>query len=219
MQMNKIEQKSYDFEVKSIDEKGVFIAYASTFGNTDKVDDVVEKGAFLKSLQDRPASKVFMFWQHDNKEIIGEWTNMEEDAKGLLVEGKLFIDDIQQAKEAFFLMRKKLINKLSIGFRIIEKTFEAGKRMLKAVDLIEVSIVTFPANEEASIIAVKNMKELTIREFEEKLRDVGFSRKESEAIGAKGFDGLQRDVAGDEHKEEKTDDWSEFIKELKEFKL
>ena len=52
MQMNKIEQKSYDFEVKSIDEKGVFIAYASTFGNTDKVDDVVEKGAFLKSLQD-----------------------------------------------------------------------------------------------------------------------------------------------------------------------
>jgi len=66
---------------------------------------------------------------------------------------------------------------------------------------------------------VKNMKELTIREFEEKLRDVGFSRKESEAIGAKGFDGLQRDVAGDEHKEEKTDDWSEFIKELKEFKL
>lgn len=214
-----IERKHFDLEIKNIDEKGVFQAYASTFGNTDLVDDIVEKGAFIKSLENRPAQEVLMLWQHDNSEIIGEWKSMQEDEKGLLVEGKLFIEDIQQAKEAFFLMKKKLIKKLSIGFKIVSKAFESGKRLLKEVDLIEVSVVTFPANPEADIIGVKNMKDLTIRQFEQKLRDVGFSQNEVKHISAEGFKGLQRDVADIEQQENKTDDWSEVTKYLKDCKL
>jgi len=301
------------FEIKAIDhEKGSFVAYGSTFGNEDLGGDVVVKGAFKKSLNDIPASEVYMFYNHDSKEIIGQYTHIEEDEHGLKIEGKLFIDDIARAKETHFLMKKGLIKKFSIGFQIIKKTFDKGRRMLEEIKLIEISPVTFPMNPEAELLGVKNMntkgsnlarllndkidsmveagesraeivrrmgsaagistdtvnailsqeinqppkerisafarvlsvsssdlsaatekdknqkprrsstgdhgKELTIRQFEEKLRDVGFSRKESEAISAKGFTGLQRDVAGEEQHEEKAD-WSEVIKHLKDIKL
>ena len=56
-----LERKNFDLEIKGIDEKGEFVAYASTFGNTDLVNDVVEKGAFIKSLQNRPSIEVFAF--------------------------------------------------------------------------------------------------------------------------------------------------------------
>ena len=214
-----LERKNFDLEIKGIDEKGEFVAYASTFGNTDLVNDVVEKGAFIKSLQNRPAEEVLMLWQHDTSEIIGEWKDMKEDEHGLLVKGQLFIDDIQQAKEAFFLMKKKLIKKLSIGFKIVNKAWENGKRMLKEVDLLEVSVVTFPANPEASILGVKNMKDLTVREFEEKLRDVGFSQKEAKAIIADGFKGLNQRDADEDNNQVKTDDWSEVYKYLEGMKL
>ena len=213
-----LERKNFDLEIKGIDEKGEFVAYASTFGNTDLVNDVVEKGAFIKSLQNRPAEEVLMLWQHDTSEIIGEWKDMKEDEHGLLVKGQLFIDDIQQAKEAFFLMKKKLIKKLSIGFKIVNKAWENGKRMLKEVDLLEVSVVTFPANPEASILGVKNMKDLTVREFEEKLRDVGFSQKEAKAIIADGFKGLNQRDAEDDN-QVKTGDWSEVINYIEGMKL
>ena len=213
-----LERKNFDLEIKGIDEKGEFVAYASTFGNTDLVNDVVEKGAFIKSLQNRPAEEVLMLWQHDTSEIIGEWKDMKEDEHGLLVKGQLFIDDIQQAKEAFFLMKKKLIKKLSIGFKIVNKAWEGGKRMLKEVDLLEVSVVTFPANPEASILGVKNMKDMTIRDLERCLRDVGLSNKQAKAVAADGFKGLnQRDA--EEDNQVKTDNWSEVIKYLEGMKL
>jgi HK97 family phage prohead protease len=215
-----MDRKNFEFEIKSIDEKGEFIAYASTFGNTDLVDDIVQKGAFIKSLANRPASDVLMLWQHDTSAPIGEWKSMEEDEKGLLVKGSLFIDDIQQAKEARFLMMKKLVRKLSIGFKITKKAFENGKRRLKEIDLREVSIVTFPANPEADFIGVKCLKDLDIREFERKLRDeCGLSQKEAKAVCAEGFKGLQRDAVDADEKKKDEAEWSEVIKKLKDFEL
>ena len=82
---------SFDFEMKNLDDKGEFVAYASTFGNKDLGDDVVVKGAFKKSLEEKGAESVFMFWQHDSDVIVGEWKSMEEDEHGLLVKGQLFL--------------------------------------------------------------------------------------------------------------------------------
>lgn len=219
IQATQMEHKSFDIEVKNIDEQGRFTAYASTFGNVDKVNDTVVKGAFSKTLDNRNLKDIFMFWQHKTDIIIGEWLSMKEDEKGLLVEGQLFINDIQQAKEAFFLMKQGLIKKLSIGFALIKKSFSAGKRILEEIDLKEISPVTFPADEHASIIGVKSMKDLDIRQFEQKLRDVGFSQKEAKAVCADGFKGLQRDAVDLDEQQVKTDDWSEVINLLKEFKL
>ena len=85
------------FEIKNMDEeKGTFVAYGSTFGNEDLGGDVVVKGAFAKSLISKPADKVFMLFSHDTKEVIGEYTSITEDEHGLLIEGKLFVDNIQR---------------------------------------------------------------------------------------------------------------------------
>lgn len=211
-----MEHKSFDIAIKNIDEQGRFTAYASTFGNVDRVNDTVVKGAFARTIENRNLKEIFMFWQHKTDVIIGEWLSMVEDEKGLLVEGQLFIKDIQQAKEAYFLMKQGLIAKLSIGFQLIKKSFDSGKRILEEIKLFEISPVTFPADEKADIIRVKCMKDLDIREFEQKLRDVGFSQKQAKAVCADGFKGLQRD---DADKQVKTDDWSEVIKHIKEFKL
>lgn len=207
------------FEIKSIDEeKGSFIAYGSTFENEDLGGDVMVKGAFTKSLEELPAEKVYMFYNHDSKEIIGEYISIKEDEHGLLIEGKLFVDNIKRAAETYFLMKKGLINKFSIGYQIVKKSFDKGRRMLEEVKLIEVSPVTFPMNPEAGLIGVKSMKDLDIRQFEQKLRDVGFSQKEAKGVCALGFKGLQRDDV-DLIKKEQADDWSKVIKELEDFKL
>ena len=182
------------FEIKEMnDEKGTFVAYGSTFGNEDQGGDVVVKGAFTKSLEEKDASKVFMFFNHDTKEIIGEYTSLKEDDRGLIMEGKLFIDNIQRAKEVHFLMKKGLIKKFSIGFRTIKKSFEQGVRMLKELDLIEVSPVVFPMNTEADLLGVKSMtieqdKIDTIKsisDVDDVLRDAGFSKKAAEALISK----------------------------------
>lgn len=207
-----METKNYEFEIKNINEKGIFQAYASTFGNADLIDDVVQKGAFLKSLQSRPAKDVLMFWQHKSDVIVGEWLSMKEDDHGLLVEGQLFIDDIQQAKEAFFLMKKKLIKKLSIGFQLVKKSFDNGKRFLDEIDLLEVSLVTFPCNEEASILGVK-AAEMSEKDFERKLRDaVGLSRSEAKTLMSRGFKALGQRDADKSEKEQQEADEAKFIK-------
>ena len=72
-------------------------------------------------------------------------------------------------------------------------------------------------NTEADLLTVKNMKDLDIRQFEQKLRDVGLSQKEAKAVCADGFKGLQRDDVNEE--EVKTDDWSEVIKHIEDIKL
>ena len=205
------------FEIKSMDdEKGTFIAYGSTSGNEDLGGDVVVKGAFKKSLTETPAEKVYMFYNHDSKEIIGEYTHIEEDDHGLKIEGRLFIDNIKRAEETHFLMKKGLINKFSIGYRIVKKSFDKGRRMLEELKLIEVSPVTFPMNPEAELLGVKNMKDLDIREFERKLRDeCGLSQKEAKAVCAEGFKGLQRDVVANKEEEAEDKQWSEVVKQLK----
>ena len=209
-----MEYKSLDFEIKAINDEGVFSGYASTFGNVDLVGDIVQKGAFMKTLT-KGVNSVLMLWQHDNSQIVGEFTRLEEDEKGLFFEGKLFVKDIKQAAEAHFLMLKKLIKAVSIGYRIESKSFDsAGNRLLKQVDLMEISLVTFPANPEATIDAVKSVEDMTAREFEKSLRDViGLSQKQAKALMSGGYKAMQRDV--DELDEQKSSDLSEVLEFLK----
>ncbi len=217
------------FEIKEMnEEKGTFVAYGSTFGNEDLGGDVVVKGAFTKSLKDNPASTVYMFYNHDSKEIIGEYTSIEEDDKGLLIKGRLFIENIQRAKETHFLMMKGLIKKFSIGYKTIKRGFEDGRRMLKELQLVEVSPVTFPMNTEADLLGVKSMnidqdkidEITTISGIDDVLKDAGFSKKAAEALISKvaGFKKISN--GGEPHKKSDVGDpQSTEQKELEEARI
>jgi HK97 family phage prohead protease len=177
-----------------------FSGYGAVFGNVDSYGDVIASGAFAdtlsraKSTNDWPA----MLAQHgsflgggDNTPV-GLWTSMHEDSKGLVVEGKLA--PTPRGQELYALMKmqpRPAINGLSIGYVAKEWSVrsrpEEPRRTLKKVDLMEVSIVTMPANPKARVTQVKS-----VRDFEAFLRDVGgFSAAQAKAIASSGFKSIE----------------------------
>ena len=173
------------FELKELKEDGSFSGYGSVFGNVDLGSDIVEKGAFSRSLKEHKAAKTMpkLLWQHDTTQPIGIYTEMMEDEKGLYVEGQLALKTVQGA-EAYELLKMGALGGLSIGYRV--KTYEYDTetyiRKLTDVDLWECSLVTFAMNPEAQVSGVKGST-LTEREFEQLLtRDAGFTRSQAIVI-------------------------------------
>jgi HK97 family phage prohead protease len=167
------------FEVKAVEDDGVFEGRGSVFGNVDSYKEIVAPGAFTETLAAWKAQGRLppVLWQHRSGEPIGPHTDMEERADGLYVKGQLLVNDVQRAKEARALMKAKAVNGLSIGFVTREDAYDrvTGIRTLKKVDLWEVSVVTFPANPAAQISSVKSAIDgiQTYAEAESFLREVG----------------------------------------------
>lgn len=134
------------------DETGVFSGYASVWDAADAYGDVIRKGAFAKTIKRmRPA----LLWQHDSHQPIGKWTSINEDERGLRVEGKLVLE-VRQGAEALALLRAEAINGLSIGFRTLRsERGPNGGRVITEIELPEVSLVTMPAANKARVDSVK----------------------------------------------------------------
>lgn len=127
--------------------------YASVFGAPDQGGDIVERGAYARSLGDRP--RVKMLWQHDPREPIGVWEELREDGTGLYVKGRL-LDSVARAREAAALIEAGAIDGLSIGYRTVRAhRNDKGQRLLSEVELWEVSLVTFPMLPEARLAAAR----------------------------------------------------------------
>jgi HK97 family phage prohead protease len=191
------ERISCPFELKSVDDAGTFTGYASVFGVVDWWDDVVEAGAFADSLKARSPA---MLWQHNMDEPIGTWPELKEDEHGLWVKGSLLVNGVARAAEAHVLLKAGALNGLSIGYNALERYYrkegERDVRVLKKVDLWEISLVTSPANEQARVRTVKAMEDLrTVRDVEEYLREAGsLSRSEAKGVIARVRDVLQREA-------------------------
>ena len=157
-----LDRKVYQLEIKAAAEDGTFTGIASKYGVEDLGNDVIEKGAFTKTLNERPT--VAVLWHHNSSEVIGEG-KVREDGDNIIIEGQLDMDD-PVAKKALGKMRKGLIRGLSIGFESVKVTWEELKdryvRHVNELKLWEVSIVTFPMLPEAVIQSVKAQRELDI---------------------------------------------------------
>lgn len=182
---------------------GTFCGYASLFGEIDLGNDVIASGAFARSLDRRGASGIRMLFQHDPAQPIGVWTSVREDAAGLRVEGRIATASAR-GREVLELMRAGAVDGLSIGFRTVRARNEksSGFRRVIEADLWEISVVTFPMQQNARIDSVKRAlaRELpTTREFEHWLtRDAGLTRGDAKTVIAKGFAHLAgvRDASG-----------------------
>ena len=186
------------------EEKGVFSGYGSIFGNKDLGNDVMMQGAFSKSIASKGPKGVKLLYQHDTKEPIGVFDEIIEDRKGLRVKGRLAMGT-QKGREVYELMKMGAIDGLSIGYRVSPKGADyderGKKRMLKEVDLMEISAVTFPMNTRARVQAVKG-EQRTVREWEETMRDAcGLSRSESKVAANAVFKALDQREVGDEQKD------------------
>ena len=180
------EVRSFALQIKAAGDDGTVEGYGSVFGVRDNYDDVIAKGAFVQSLKDHKAAGTMpaMLWQHDADKPIGIWTEMIEDEKGLRIKGRLAMETVK-GKEAHALLKMGAINGLSIGFMSKEWAYdrETEVRTLTAIDLWEVSLVTFPANEKARVTNVKSADEMaTPKDAEKALRDAGFSKSDATAF-------------------------------------
>lgn len=128
--------------------------YAALFGSSDLDGDQIHPGAFAASLAQRPSAAVRMLFQHDPATPIGIWLDLREDGKGLFVRGRLSLET-QRGKELAALIRGGAVDGLSIGYRTQKASRRSGGgRVLHAVELWEVSIVTFPMQMGARIAAI-----------------------------------------------------------------
>ncbi|MGI3278977.1 HK97 family phage prohead protease [Acinetobacter baumannii] len=190
-------RKSFNLEIKAVQEDGFFSGYGAVFGNIDWYNDVILPGAFTASIAKwRDKNKMPpVLWNHNDSEPIGVYTNIYEDEKGLYVEGKLLIDDVPRAKSTHALLKAGAIDGLSIGYSTKKANQQTnGVRELVEVDLSEISIVTQPANERSLITSVKSKLDdgelPTLPEFEKFLRESGFSKNQATAIASKGLRSL-----------------------------
>lgn len=214
------------FEVKFSDDGetvGEFEGYGAVFGNIDAHGDVIQKGAFKETLRDWKKGKRLppMLVQHGGFGLgdmdglaIGKWETMAEDDTGLVVTGRLINLDTERGRTIHGAMKEGVLDGMSIGYRA--KKFTLGtkpgepRRMLEKLDLMELSVVQMPANNEARIRSVKSEIK-TIREFEEALvRGTlpPLSAKEAKALLAEGFKAIrsERDAG------EMSDELAEVIR-------
>ncbi|MBM3763275.1 MAG: HK97 family phage prohead protease [Acidobacteria bacterium] len=129
---------------------GGFEGIASVYGNVDSYGDIVEPGAFSKSIKER-GSNVPILWQHDATKPIGSGQVFETSA-GLGIKGRI-LDTVTQGREALALLRAGVVKGLSIGYRTLKDEWDSTRKvkLLKEIKLYEVSVVTFPANELATV--------------------------------------------------------------------
>jgi len=149
------EQKTFSFEIKSITEKGQFEGYAAIFGKKDALNEIIEPGAFTKTLKEK--RQYPLLWYHDPQDPIGV-AEVEEDEKGLKIIGQLNLD-VQSAREKYSLMKQKAIRGLSFGFKTVKDKMDGIIRRLKEIKLYEISPVTFGAHPEALISNIKQRNE------------------------------------------------------------
>lgn len=183
-----MEYKALQFKADNVDtEERVISGYASTW-DVDQGNDKILKGAFAETLSTR-ADRVKVLWQHNSDMPIGKPRVMREDDRGLFVES--FIARTRQGDEALELAKEGIIDSMSIGFTLSADDVEMdedGVRMIRRLNLMEYSLVTWPMNEAAVVTAVKSVRP---KEIERVLREAGLTKSQATAIAAAGCRALR----------------------------
>lgn len=135
----------------SVSERKI-IGIAASFGNVDRVNDVIKQGAFKKTLRER-GKQIKLFYNHSFP--IGKPEVMREEEKGLYTESK--VSATQRGDEILQLVKDGVITDMSIGYEVVNYDMDnkTGVRTLKELKLYEFGPVDFGANEQAVITGVK----------------------------------------------------------------
>ena len=183
------------FAAEDVTQTGEFSGYGAVFGNVDEGGDVIEAGAFSETLKQWKKSGKLppMLLQHDLWGMngsdglpVGKWLSMEEDGTGLFVKGRLINLETDLGKRIYGALKEGVLDGMSIGYRV--KRYTPGtkpkepRRKLHELDLVELSLVTFPMNGKARVQSVKSLGDLDAtdyRDIEASLRDAGLSRADA----------------------------------------
>jgi HK97 family phage major capsid protein/HK97 family phage prohead protease len=187
-----------DLEVKFAieDDTGTISGIASPFGGEpDRVGDVIAPGAYSRTLADHATkgSKPLMLWMHNVSEPVGVWTEIREEADGLHVKGRI-LTETTRGKDAYALLKAGGLNGLSIGYRVKDAQHRAGGgRLLKSIDLYEISLVGIPVSERARITSVKS--DTTAAEGAASSNEESMTEQQEAQAAAPDLSGIQQQIA------------------------
>ena len=161
------------------EEEGIFSGYGAVFSNVDTGGDIIEPGAFTKTLAEGWERVKILALHNDCWLPIGRPIELREDANGLYLSAK--VSDTSMGKDIKVLLKDGVLNELSIGYDPVVFDYDAeGIRHLREIKLWEVSVVTWAMNPEAKITGYKSMQEAAERalEIEQELaKDMKAGRK------------------------------------------
>jgi HK97 family phage prohead protease len=144
--------KNFRLELKQLDDSGTFEGRLAVYNNVDEGGDVIEPGAFSKTLLEG-GGIIPLLWAHDSSAPIGS-LELRDSPTALLAKGRLVLS-VAKAREAYDLMRAGVLKGLSIGYKTI-KAIEGDVRRLKELKLFEGSLTPLPMNREAVVTGVKH---------------------------------------------------------------
>lgn len=177
-------------------EKGIISGYGSTFGgDPDSYGDVIAKGAFAASIAQHKADGTapLMLWAHRPSEPIGRWLEFGEDDRGLFMRGQLNLDTAR-GRDAHAHIKAGDVNGLSIGFRVLPEGAKPGPNgttILTNLELLETSVVAFPANRRARVTGVKSFGSRA--ELEAIIREAGVPSRAVKKLMSGGWPALSGD--------------------------
>lgn len=143
------------------DDSRTFTCYGNVKGVIDHAQDMVQDGAYSKSIENHKTNGTMpmMFYNHKHQDLpVGPWLDMVEDSKGLRLKGKL--SNTTMGNDLYELIKDNAIGSFglfSIGYNVIkEKWNSKGYNELIEIDIKEVSIVNFACNEHSGLLDIKN---------------------------------------------------------------
>lgn len=171
-------------QIKQLSAGGEIVGLAAAFGNVDSHGDRIAAGAFATSLaaHETRGTRPAMLLHHDMARPIGRWEAFEETGEGLVARGKLSLG-ARDGAEAYALASDGALTGLSIGFRLPKDgaTIDRrdGVRELRAIELLEVSLVAVPSNERTRVQSIKAIA--SVRDIEDVLSEAGLSNRQAKA--------------------------------------
>jgi len=158
-----------NIEIKSSTSNEVVITgYASVYNIKDYHNDLIAKGAFASASH----QNVKFLWQHDSKKPIGIIKHLSEDDHGLKMEA-VINNKVKAGREAIELIKQGAIDGLSIGFYIKNSVYnEVKQRVITEAELLEISIVTFPANQSARISYITKGQDTEDMEYLDQINEL-----------------------------------------------
>lgn len=214
---------STPLEFKAPDAGGEFLGYLAVLDSPDMSGDVILPGAFRKTLTETKARGVPLplLWAHDQSVVLGKFIELNEDAKGLHVRGRLTLET-QAAREKYALLKDRSVTGLSIGYSVPDGASErrGDNRLLKEIDLHEGSLVSIPMHPDARVTAVKSALDCTHpRELERLLRErLSLSSRKAIAAATALWPILNdRDGRDDDRDDQQAEQLKAFAASIKSF--
>ena len=153
------ETRDFSLSLRATGDEGIIEGHAAIFGEKNGHNEIVLPGAFTETLSSHRAAGTmpFMFRNHSSNDVIGVWEEMEEDKRGLRVKGRFLLEK-QIGRDAYVDVKKAQVRGLSVGFIATEDEYDykTNTRIIRSMDLYEVSLVAFPSAKSANILNVRS---------------------------------------------------------------